>query len=73
MIGVYGAHNRDRRRDAGTNHKSGSNWPWEHGFIAMGVPIGSMTLAELSEAIPPAYSRFVAEAFLAWAKKGQAA
>ena len=30
----------------------------------MGVPEGSMTLAELSEAIPPAYSRFVAEAFL---------
>ena len=66
-IGVYGAHNRDRRRPSGTNHKSGSNWPWEHGFIAMGVPIGSMTLAELSESIPPAYSRFVAEASLAWA------
>jgi DNA (cytosine-5)-methyltransferase 1 len=72
-IGVYGAHNRDRRRPSGTNHKSGSNWPWEHGFIAMGVPIGSMTLAELSESIPPAYSRFVAEASLAWAKKEPAA
>ena len=66
-IGVYGAHLRDRRRPSGTNHKSGSNRPWEHGFIAMGVPIGSMTLAELSESIPPAYSRFVAEASLAWA------
>ena len=68
-IGVYGAHNRNRQRDAGLNHRSGSNLPWEHGFIAMGVPIGSMTLAELSEAIPPAYARYVAEAFLAWAKK----
>jgi DNA (cytosine-5)-methyltransferase 1 len=63
-IGVYGAHIRDRHRPAGLNHRSGSNRPWEHGFIAMGVSVGSMTLAELSEAIPPAYSRFVAEAFL---------
>jgi hypothetical protein len=30
----------------------------------MGVPIGSMTLAELSEAIPPVYARHVAGAFL---------
>ena len=52
-IGVYGAHIRDRRRPAGTNHKSGSNLPWRHAFVAMGVPIGSMTLTELSESIPP--------------------
>jgi hypothetical protein len=32
-------------------------------FLAMGVPVGSMTLAQLSEAIPPAHSRFVAKAF----------
>jgi DNA (cytosine-5)-methyltransferase 1 len=64
VIGIYGAHLRDRRRPAGTNHKSGSNRPREHGFIAMGVPVGSMTLMELSEAIPPIYARFVAEAFL---------
>ena len=63
-IGVYGAHNRDRRRPAGTNHRSGSNRPREHAFIAMGVPVGSMTLAELSEAIPPAYSRYIAETCL---------
>ena len=44
---------------------SGSNRPREHGFIAMGIAVGSMTLAELSEAIPPAYARYVAEAFLA--------
>jgi hypothetical protein len=29
----------------------------------MGLAVGSMTLAELSEAIPPAYARFVAENF----------
>jgi hypothetical protein len=64
VIGVYGGHNRDRRRPSGLNHRSGSNRPWEHAFIAMGVPIGSMTLAELSEAIPPVYARHVAGAFL---------
>ena len=63
-IGVYGGHLRDRRRPSGANHKSGSDRPREHGFIAMGVPIGAMTLAELSEAIPPAYARYVAEVFL---------
>ena len=63
-IGIDGAHLRDRRRSAGANHRSGSNRPWAQGFIAMGVPIGSMTLAAFSEAIPPAYSRFVAGAFL---------
>jgi DNA (cytosine-5)-methyltransferase 1 len=65
VIGVYGAHVRDRRRAPGFNHRGKSNRPWEHAFIAMDVPIGSMTLAELSQAIPPAYSRFVAAAFLA--------
>jgi DNA (cytosine-5)-methyltransferase 1 len=64
-IGIYGSHVRDRRRPSGTNHKSGSNLPWEHVFVAMGIPVGSMTLAELSEAIPPAYARHVAESFLA--------
>jgi DNA (cytosine-5)-methyltransferase 1 len=52
VVGIYGAHVRDRRRPSGTNHKSDSNLPWAHAFIAMGVPVGSMTLTELSEAIP---------------------
>jgi DNA (cytosine-5)-methyltransferase 1 len=64
VIGVYGGHNRDRQREAGTNHRSRSDRPWAHAFIAMGVPVGSMTLNELSQAIPPAYSRYVAEQFL---------
>jgi DNA (cytosine-5)-methyltransferase 1 len=64
VIGIYGGHFRDRRRAKGTNHKSGSNIPRELGFKAMGAPLGSMTVAEISDAIPPAYSRFVAEAWL---------
>ena len=68
VVGVYGAHVRNRRRPPGTNHKSGSNRPWEHALVAIGVPVGSMTLAELSEAIPPAYSRFVGEGFLSQAQ-----
>jgi DNA (cytosine-5)-methyltransferase 1 len=65
VIGVYGGHNRDRRRELGKNHRSGSNLPLEFGFIAMGVPLGSMTLTSLCDGIPPVYSRFIAEAFLA--------
>jgi DNA (cytosine-5)-methyltransferase 1 len=65
-IGVYGAHLRNRRRPRGLSHLSGSNRPWAHGFIAMGVAVGSMTLAELSEGIPPTFARFIAEIFLRW-------
>jgi DNA (cytosine-5)-methyltransferase 1 len=64
VIGIYGGHFRDRRRATGTNHKPMSNIPSELGYRAMGIPIGSMTVAEISDAIPPAYSRFIAEAWL---------
>ncbi len=63
VIGVYGGHVRDRRRPPGKNHVSGSNLPITVGREAMGMPWA--TGAELSEAIPPAYSRFIAETFLA--------
>jgi DNA (cytosine-5)-methyltransferase 1 len=63
-IGIYGGHFRDRRRPNGKNHQSGSNIPRELGFRAMGIPFGSMTVAGISDAIPPAYARFVAEAWL---------
>ena len=53
---------RDRQRDAGKNHRSGSNLPISVGREAMGMPW--VTGAELSEAIPPAYAQFIAEAFL---------
>jgi DNA (cytosine-5)-methyltransferase 1 len=63
VIGVYGGHFRDRRRAVGANHRSGSNLPPEHGYAAMGIDW--MTTAELSEAIPPIYAKFIAEAWLA--------
>jgi hypothetical protein len=66
VIGVYGGHFSDRRRDTGKNHRRGSNYPQEDGFAAMGVPVGAMTNDELSESIPPAYAKFIAEAFLRW-------
>ena len=34
------------------------------GFKAMGIPRDAMTVAEISDAIPPAYSKFIAEKFL---------
>jgi DNA (cytosine-5)-methyltransferase 1 len=62
VLGVYGAHVRDRRRPPGVNHVSGSNLPIAVGREAM--QIDWMTGEELSEAIPPAYAEFVARAFL---------
>ena len=61
-IGVYGGHGRNRSRAAGKNHRSGSNFDVNDMRAAMGIDW--MTTAELSEAIPPAYSRFIAAAFL---------
>jgi hypothetical protein len=66
VMGVYGGHFRNRRRPYGENHSSDSNWPREHGFIAMGVD-WPMTNDEISEAIPPAFSKFIAEQWLAQA------
>jgi DNA (cytosine-5)-methyltransferase 1 len=68
VIGVYGGHCRDRRRKPGTNHRSGSNLPWPFAFAAMGVPPWSMTLTSLCDGIPPAFAKFIAEAFLMRAK-----
>jgi hypothetical protein len=33
----------------------------------MGIPFETMTVAEISDAIPPAYSRYIAEQWLAQA------
>jgi DNA (cytosine-5)-methyltransferase 1 len=62
VIGVYGAHVRDRRRPQGRNHVSGSNLPMAVGREAM--RLDWMTGAELSEAIPPPYAEFIARQFL---------
>ena len=64
VCGIYGGHFRDRRRAKGTNHRSGPNIPTELGFKAIGIPRDAMTVAEISDAIPPAYSKFIAEKFL---------
>jgi DNA (cytosine-5)-methyltransferase 1 len=66
--GIYGGHGRDRQRPGADapnpEHRSGSNLSREDQFALMGVPCGSITLNELSEAIPPLYSEFIAGRFL---------
>ena len=37
---------------------------FELGFKAMGIPLNAMTVAEISDAIPPAFSEFVARQWL---------
>lgn len=72
-IGVYGSHVRNRKRTIGVYgegardsrrkfDKSFPDFTIEQGRAAMGI--GWMTTAELSQAIPPAYSRYIAEKFL---------
>lgn len=66
VIGVYGGHGRDRRRTitvvskgGGHNGKSGRiGFPQHQRKEAMGIDW--MTDYELSQAIPPAYSEFLA-------------
>ena len=64
MCGIFRRAFRDRRRAKGTNHRGGSNIPTELGFKAMEIPRDGMTVAEISDAIPPAYSWWIAERFL---------
>lgn len=73
-IGVYGGHVRNRRRTIGvygegcrdSRRKFDKGYPdfsIDDGRKAMGIDW--MTTAELSQAIPPAYSKFIAEQWLA--------
>jgi DNA (cytosine-5)-methyltransferase 1 len=52
VIGVYGGHGRDRRRTVNTQ-----DFPTSARREAMGI--GWMTGAELSQAIPPAYTEWI--------------
>lgn len=61
-IGIYGGHGRNRRRRQGENHQSGSNFSIIDCRAAMQTPW--MTVGEISEAIPPAYSEYIARQFL---------
>lgn len=73
VIGVYGGHARCRAASAGGR---GTKDVWEGGHRAAAseaMGIDWMTLNELSEAIPPAYSQFIAGAFLSQSYIPQAA
>ena len=62
-IGIYGGHYRNRRRPTGANHVPKTDFSPADARFAMGVD-WAVTGDELSQAIPPAYSRFVARAWL---------
>lgn len=57
MIGVYGGHGRDRRRTVNTQ-----DFSTEQRREAMGIDW--MTGAELSQAIPPAYTEWIGRQLL---------
>lgn len=62
VIGVYGGHARKRSAKAGGR---GTRDTWEGGHKAAAseaMGIDWMTLAEMSEAIPPAYSEYIGRA-----------
>lgn len=66
VIGVYGGH---ARRRAASHGGRGTRDVWEGGHVAAcseAMGIDWMTLSEISEAIPPAFTRFLAEEFEAW-------
>lgn len=61
VIGVYGGHGRDRRRTVNTQ-----DFSTEARREAMGIDW--MTGAELSQAIPPAYTEYIGKHLLAYLK-----
>jgi DNA (cytosine-5)-methyltransferase 1 len=70
VVSAVGAHFRNRRRPPvgaqNPNHTPGSDWTHEQGFSAFGQSVDCMNMTEICESIPPAYSKFIAEAFLRW-------
>jgi DNA (cytosine-5)-methyltransferase 1 len=62
VVGVYGGHYRNRKRKAGLNREA-KDFTAADGKRAMGIDW--MTGKELSQAIPPAYSEFIARQWLA--------
>lgn len=57
VIGVYGGHLRNRIRSPQQEDKGMADFTVEQGRMAMGI--SWMSLKELSQAIPPAYSHFI--------------
>lgn len=56
-IGLYGGHVRNRRRRDGSSNRGVTDFTQAEGNAAMGIDW--MTIAELSQAIPPAYTRWL--------------
>lgn len=71
VIGVYGGHIRNRRRRALSKDRGVADFSIEEGKRAMGI--NWMTLMEMSQAIPPAYSEFLGRAALRALEKREAA
>jgi DNA (cytosine-5)-methyltransferase 1 len=77
VIGVYGGHGRDRRRSVGVwGHAGGSSrrdglqaFSTKQRGEAMGI--GWMTGAELSQAIPPAYTFWIGTQLMSYLKRKQ--
>lgn len=60
VIGVYGGHARNRSASNGNRGSTRDVWAGGHGVAASAaLGIDWMTLAEMSEAIPPAYTEFL--------------
>ena len=57
VLGVYGGHVRDRRRRPGSHARGRADPPRRLAEMLMGIDW--MTLDELSEAVPPAYTRWI--------------
>lgn len=81
-IGVYGGHVRNRKRTIGVygkgcrdsrrkHDKGHPDFTAEQGRAAMGIDW--MTVAELSQAIPPAYSEFIGRSAAEWIQRSRAA
>ena len=62
VIGIYGGHVRNRKRRAGSHARGVADFTPDQGREAMGIDW--MTLSDLSQAIPPAYTRYIAYQFL---------
>jgi DNA (cytosine-5)-methyltransferase 1 len=73
VIGVYGGHARKRSKSAGGR---GTRDVWSGGHRAAAseaLGIDWMTLGEMSEAIPPAYSEFIGRSAVALYEESEAA
>lgn len=73
VVGVYGGHARRRAASAGGR---GTRDVWDGGHKAAAseaMGIDWMTLAEMSEAIPPAYSEFIGRAAIAYIQSNRIA